>query len=223
MISWFVQYNMMALLVTGLTERKKPEKQEKQLVFEKKEIATLAQRIEILNWFHKNGENQSRTAAHFNPIYSNLKTKQPLVSNWMKNEEKWRKQWAEAQGDGWQKNPKRVKQTEHPEVTEMLELWVAKAMQGGVNLTGEIIQQKWTHFANIVGVPDDDRLQLSKGWLTSFKRRCSLKEFKAHGEAGSADPSKVASERVRVQNLIEESGYGLKDLFNMDETGLFYA
>ena len=81
----------------------------------------------------------------------------------------------------------------------MLELWVAKAMQEGVHLSGEIIQQKWTHFADIEGVLNDDRLKLSEGWLTAYKKQCGLKQFKAHGKAGSADPAKVKSECKRVQ------------------------
>src|SRR5262245_52804577 len=41
-------------------------------VFMKKEIATLIQHIEILDWHHKNGKNQRRTAAHFDKCYLNL-------------------------------------------------------------------------------------------------------------------------------------------------------
>jgi len=106
---------------------------------------------------------------------------------------------------------------------EMLELWVVKAMQEGVHINGEIIQQKWTHFADIEEIPDDERFKLSEGWLMSFKKQCGLKQFKAHGKAGSADPAKVKSEHERARKLIQEAGYGLKDIFNIDETGLFYA
>ena len=213
---------------TGAEEqKKKPEvdgkKKKKYPVLERKENATLAQRIEILDWYYEHGENQSETARHFNKIYPNLALKQPRVSEWVKNKAKWRQQWAEVQASGRLGTMKRAKQTEHPAVTEMLELWVAKAMQEGVHLSGEVIRQKWTHFANLEGIPDDERLELSEGWLTSFKKRCGLKQFKAHGEAGSADPAKVASERERVRKLIQESGYELKNIFNMDETGLFYA
>ena len=70
-------------------------------VFTRKEIATLAQQIEILDWHNKNGKNQSKTARHFNPIYPNLKIKQPLVSTWVNDETKWREQWEKTncQGD----------------------------------------------------------------------------------------------------------------------------
>jgi hypothetical protein len=65
-------------------------------VFTKKENATLAQRIEILDWHHKNGRNQSETACHFDLIYPNLKIKQPLVSSWIKEEAKWCELWEQS-------------------------------------------------------------------------------------------------------------------------------
>ena len=37
-----------------------------------KENASYEQRIEILNWYHANGENQTKMAKHFDAIYLNL-------------------------------------------------------------------------------------------------------------------------------------------------------
>lgn len=188
----------------------------------KKENATLQQRIEILDWCHANGKNQSATAKHFNKKYPNLHIKQPLISKWLKNEEHWREQWADIGGEKT-RQAKRIRQTLHPEVTEMMELWVSKAMQAHVLLTSEVLRQKWRQFAELAGVPEDEWLKLSDGWLSCFKDRNGLKELKRYGEAASADPERVVHERQRIQGLIQEQGYRLKDIFNMDETGLFYA
>jgi transposase len=190
-------------------------------VFTKKENATLDQRIEILNWYHANGENQSKTAKHFNLIYPNLKIKQPLVSAWVKEEAKWREEWARA--DAGMHATKRICQTQHPDVAEMLDLWVSKAMADNLLITGEVLRQKWTTFADLAGVPEDERLSLSEGWLARFKNRNGLKQLKRHGEGGSVDPERVKRERRRVRELLEEYGYELRDVFNMDETGLFYG
>ena len=190
--------------------------------FTKKENATLDQRIEVLDWYHANGKNQSKTARHFNPIYPNLKIKQPLISSWVKDEPKWREELANAQTNGAY-TIKRARQTQHPEVTEMLELWVSQAMTNDLLITGEAIRQKWRTFATLAGIPEDDHLKLSEGWLSRFKDRTNLKQLKRHGEAGSADPETVERERQRVQELIKRYGYEPKDIFNMDETGFFYA
>ena len=50
-----------------------------------------------------------------------------------------------------------------------------------------------------------------------------MKESKRHGEAASANAETVEKERERIQDLIAKYGYELRDIFNMDETGLFYA
>jgi len=82
---------------------------------------TLAQRIEVLDWYQKNGRNQSATARHFAPLYPNLQIKQPLVSFWVKDEPKWREIWDQSncQSD---RTAKQARQTEHPEISEMMDL-----------------------------------------------------------------------------------------------------
>jgi len=103
-------------------------------------------------------------------------------------------QWAKSHGKSDQ-TMKQAQQIEHPEVTEMMELWVSKAMDHGILLTGEVLWQKWMKFADLVGIPDDERLLLSGRWLDKFKKRNGLKEFKQHGEALSATSEAVDSER----------------------------
>ena len=127
----------------------------------KKENATLKQRIEILNWYHKNGENQSATVKHFDKKYPNLNIKQPLISKWVSKEEYWRKQWDGSGGES-ACQAKHIKQTVHPEVTEMMELWVSKAMQARILLTGEVLWQKWRQFVDLAGIPEDEWLTLSE-------------------------------------------------------------
>ena len=105
----------------------------------------------------------------------------------------------------------------------MMDLWVSKAMGDGILLTGDVLRQKWTKFADLAGIPLDERLSLSNGWLALYKGRNGLKELKRHGEAGSADSETVERERERIQELIKKCGYKLRDIFNMDETGLFYV
>jgi Tc5 transposase DNA-binding domain len=105
----------------------------------------------------------------------------------------------------------------------MMNLWVLKAMGDGILLTGKVLCQKWNAFAKLVGIPEDDQLKLSNGWLKSFKDRHGLKEMKQHGEAASASADTMEKERKRIQELIVKYGYELCDIFNMNETGLFYG
>lgn len=195
------------------------KKQAVKPVFTHAENATLQQRIEILDWHHANGGNQTKTAKHFAPQYPNLRLKQPKIADWVKNESRFRREHAESVT----KKSKRTRQTQHPEVTEMLELWVEQAMRDGIDVNGEVLRQKWTAFADLCGIPEEDRLALSAGWLGRTKDRLGLREFKRHGEAASASPEVVEEERKRVRELIEKGGFKACDTYNMDETGLFYG
>jgi len=159
----------------------------------------LAQRIEILDWHKDNGKNQSATARHFAPIYPNLQLKQPLISSWVNQEAKWHEQW-DTTNKQTDLATKRVRQTEHPEVSEMMYLWVSKAMSNGILLTGEVLRQKWNAFAELVGIPEDERLKLSNGWLGRFKERNGLRQMKRHGEAASANAETVETRENGSKN-----------------------
>ena len=105
----------------------------------------------------------------------------------------------------------------------MMDLWVSKAINDNILLTGEVLCQKWNAFANLVGILNDERLRLSDGWLTHFKERNRLKEMKRHGEAASTSTETVEKERKWIQELIKKYSYELCNIFNMDEIGLFYG
>jgi hypothetical protein len=107
----------------------------------------------------------------------------------------------------------------------MMALWITKALADKILLTGEVLRHKWETFTKMAGVAEEDKLKLSNGLLGRFKERFGLKQLKRHGEAASVGEQTVEDERKQVQELIKEFmalGYVLRDIFNMDETGLFY-
>ncbi|TFK91129.1 DDE-domain-containing protein [Polyporus arcularius HHB13444] len=67
------------------------------------------------------------------------------------------------------------------------------ALSTNLLLTGEVLRQKWRSFANRCGIPADQQLSLSNGWMERFKKRHGLREFKRHGEAASADQEDQSS------------------------------
>jgi hypothetical protein len=178
--------------------------------------ATLAQKVEILDWHKNNGSNQTKTASHFNKIYPDIALKQPLISAWVKAENGIREQAKISSSDS-----KRVRSTRFPEIEQMLDVWVTQAFHSKMTITGDVIRAKWQEFASKEGIPSSQWLSLSDGWLTSFKSRHRLKSFKKHGEAAQAEELDISTERERLQKLVTE--YDRKDIWNMDETGLMYG
>jgi len=187
---------------------------------QKKENVTLEQWIEVLNWHHNNGANQTKTAKHFNEINPSLRLTQPKMLEWLKKEPGWCME--HGANSGLSRSVKRIHQTLHSEITDMLDLWVSKVMSDNILLTGKVLRQKWRSFADHARVPVGEQLSLSNGWLARYKFHMDLKQVKWHGKAGSTDQEIVQKERLCIQGLVKSGGYRQHDIFNADETGLFY-
>ena len=62
-------------------------------------------------------------------------------------------------------------------------------------------------------------LKFSNGWLDGFKLRHGIREYKRHGESGSADMKAVVEQRPEIARIL--AVYEYKDIYNMDETGMY--
>ncbi|CAG8850698.1 10725_t:CDS:1, partial [Gigaspora margarita] len=72
----------------------------------------------------------------------------------------------------------------------------------------------------LLGISEDE-LKFSNRWVTNYKKRNSLHQYKLHGEAASAPLESLPNERIKLQNLLSQ--YELEDIYNADETELFIA
>ena len=67
----------------------------------------------------------------------------------------------------------------------------------------------------------EKELHFSVGWVHGFKKRFDIRSFTRHGEDASADNStEVLARMEEIKSLV--ASYDRDDVFNMDETGLFY-
>ena len=60
------------------------------------------------------------------------------------------------------------------------------------------------------------------GWFANFKRRSGIKHVIMHGESASADKEEAEKYCLKFQELIETEGHRPQQIFNCDETGLFW-
>lgn len=82
---------------------------------------------------------------------------------------------------------------------------------------GPLIRSKAKEIAESLG---NNTFNASSGWLNKFKIRHNI-TFKAIcGEAASVNPEDVAAFMVKLPSLIK--GYLPKDIYNADETGLYF-
>ncbi|KRZ78419.1 Tigger transposable element-derived protein 1 [Trichinella papuae] len=61
-----------------------------------------------------------------------------------------------------------------------------------------------------------------KDWLDHFKRRFSLRNVKMPGKAASADQFTASSYLEQLKQLIDEKGFCPEEIFNADESALFW-
>ncbi|KAI9178030.1 hypothetical protein LWI28_021870 [Acer negundo] len=62
--------------------------------------------------------------------------------------------------------------------------------------------------------------EFSNGWLNRFKSRHGIKSFRRFGEIGTVDTRAVEEAIPNLFGILDQ--YEWKDIYNMDETGLFY-
>ncbi|XP_069105883.1 tigger transposable element-derived protein 7-like [Argopecten irradians] len=95
--------------------------------------------------------------------------------------------------------------------------WFEQARAKNLPLSGPIIQEKALQLVNELGLTE---FKASNGWLDSFKERNNIGFFKISGESADVDDDVVNTYKKRLPEIV--CGYEPKDVFNCDETGLFF-
>ena len=105
----------------------------------------------------------------------------------------------------------------HDNLEQALFLWFNDGRPKNAIINDDMLIEKAKTYGNQLGVQD---FAYSKGWLQKFQKRHVISKHVAHGEADSADPVVVSQGRLQLQEDL--AACDPQDIYNMDETGLFY-
>lgn len=113
---------------------------------------------------------------------------------------------------------KRFRSGNYYEIEECLYKWFTNARSSNIAVSDEILMNKANDFAKKLGIND---FKSSNGFIYRFKQRRGISLQNVCGESESVDLN-IVDDWVsnKLPNLISE--YEPKNIFNADETGLFY-
>jgi hypothetical protein len=112
---------------------------------------------------------------------------------------------------------KRLRPGEYAELEQCLYLWFIDKIKNGISINDSILTKQAKIFGPSLAISDLE-FSYSSGWLEKFKSRYNIRNYEKQGEADSVDMSVVAEGK----KVIGEKKYSLEDVFNFDETALFY-
>ena len=154
----------------------------------------------------ENGEKKTDVAQRLGIPLSTLST-------WIKNKEK-----IMATSDCNNPDRKRQRASNFADVEEALLDWFKQARTNLIPVSGPILLAQAQKFADAFGHQD---FKCSNGWLDRFKNRNGIAFKCIAGESGSVtDEMKSEWQKTSLPTILKQ--YAPRDIYNMDETGLFF-
>ncbi|UYV82457.1 hypothetical protein LAZ67_21002260 [Cordylochernes scorpioides] len=111
-----------------------------------------------------------------------------------------------------------------------LVIWIEDLTQKRIPLDGHLIKMKALKFYKELKESEpstssresNPQFSASTGWLTGFIKRHSFHNLKIKGEVASADEEAARKYPEKFAKIIKDGGYCAHQIFNADETGLFW-
>jgi hypothetical protein len=87
-------------------------------------------------------------------------------------------------------------------------------------VSGGMLKEKAKHFNGVL--KESRHFNNSQGWLQNFKKRFGIRSLKISGEKLSSNIEAVEPFKNVLQQKIEKMGLSKDQIYNADETGLFW-
>ena len=116
-----------------------------------------------------------------------------------------------------------VRKADDDDFDKAIHFWFMQERHKGTPISGVVLMEKAKLLYQQM-YPDktDEEFKASKGWLHRFKNRHGIRQLTMQGESLSADTSAADDFKLSFSMLVEEERFSLHQVFNADETGLYW-
>lgn len=168
----------------------------------KRKVLKLETKLEICQMLEAKERSQVQIAREFN-------LSKTTVNTIWKNREKHKTYFS--------KNAKKLRTATYEDIENALMIWLRQARSNNLPIGGPILKEKAIALAKELGHHD---FKCSDGWLDRFKKRREVTFRTVSGEANAAPQQIVDDWKRKLPEMLKK--YHPKDIFNADETGLFF-
>ncbi|KAM7063985.1 tigger transposable element-derived protein 1-like isoform 1-T10 [Molossus nigricans] len=189
----------------------------------RRKMLTIQEKVKLLDMI-KDGKKIVEVARHYNLNESTVRS--------IRKDEKNIRATATV---SFNKEAKRVMTSRNKFIVKTesaLAVWISDSRKKNIPLDSLVIREKarqlYQRFTEDEPQPGPSSATFmdftaSKGWFEKFQKRYHLKSVVLHGEAASADqPAAEDCVNNTFQKILEEGEYHPEQVFNMDETRLFW-
>ena len=173
----------------------------------KRKILTLQERVKVVDRLEK-GESARMIATSLAVGKTQI---QAIASDKVEIKRRWQ------EGENGKRKYGKQRKCGYPDLDDAVWSWFCEARSRNIPMSGRLIQEKAAVLATAIG---HDDFTASNGWLDRWKTRHNVRCSVLNGESADVPEGAVADWSVRLPAICD--GYAAKDIFNADETGLFY-
>lgn len=117
---------------------------------------------------------------------------------------------------------KKIVEVSHPMVDKAIFYWFLQQRAVKLTITSEMIKAAAMDFHEKMCLIENCPFRASDGWCRKFKKRHNIRSLTVSGERLSSDVAGIAEFKLKVIQLMTEMDLSLEQLYNADETALYY-